>query len=286
MSFLGDLASIGSKATLRHFAIGEFTLDVVTEEAFQKTASKTQSAVESGARIVDHRIINPNEIMIRGTVVNYEIYDFMDDVFPQQNAILDSLDLPVSISAVTDYTRATVNRYAGTVKKGLEAVNKAKDLYGKIGSLSSLKDLPSLLNDNSQTDDRITRIKNTLEQIQASELLIEVMTSTGVYKNIQIDSIAVVRSSHGSAEFQIALSEMPTYDIEIVGGIDAQIKAPSATSKTQDKAKESKPQGKDKDKVEKAKVQSAKPQNKGKTVPQKSKKSALKTIIEGSKGLF
>lgn len=283
MSFLGDIFGGGGKATLRHFAIGSFTLDVITEENFQKTWTKSESAVESGARISDHRTSNPSEIMIRGTVVNYEIYDFVDEVFPELNPLLAKIDLPVQVSAVTDYTIATVNRYAGTVRKYANIANRTINTIGKISSISSLSDIPSLLNDTSSTDDRITRIKKTLEAIGDSETLIEVVTSTGVYKNVQIGGVSVTRPDHGNAEFTILLSEIPTYDVQVVGGIDAKIKTATNTSGKSTK-EPTKPTGKNKS--ERSATQSATPQNKGKTTPQKSNKSALKTIVDSAKGFI
>lgn len=277
MSLIEGILGSNGKIALRNFAIGTFTLDVVIEENFQRTWTKSESSVESGARISDHRVANPLEIMIRGRVVNYEALNFVQDVFPQTNTILNNLGLPIQVSGITDYTIATVNRYATNIKKYSNMADNIISKARKISQATSFSEIPSLLNDSSDTDDRITRIKNTLEQIADSETLIEVMTSMGLYKGVQIAGVSVVRNDHGSAEFSIVLTEIPTYDVEVVGGINAKIKA-----KTTDK-KESKPTGKEK--TERAESQSAKPQNKGKTTPQKSNKSALKALIDSAKGV-
>lgn len=283
MSFIGGILGSDKKATLRHFAIGTFTLDVVTEESFQKTWSKTESAVETGARISDHRIANPTEIMIRGVVVNYEIFDFVDEVFPEVNPLLANIGLPMQISSVTDGVIATVNRYAATAKRYVGYANTAIETVSKLRQAKSFSDVPSLLNDKSDTDDRITKIKYTLEAIAHSEELIDVMTSTGVYKGVQIGAISVVRNKHGDAEFSILLSEIPTYDLQVVGGIDAKIKKPETPKQAQSQT-ETKPTG-DK-KSDRPATQAAKPQNKGSTNPPKTQQSALKTIINSAKGLF
>lgn len=264
MSFLKGIFGNNKTATLRHFAIGTFTLDVVTEEQFQKTWTKSESAVETGARVSDHRVINPNEIMIRGTVVNYEPSEYLADEFPVVAGLLDTIPLPIGITAVTDQVRAAVNKYGSSIKEVKRVV------------------MATVMNDASATDDRITRIKKTLEQIADGEGLIEVLTSTGVYKNVQIAGVSVTRSRSGDAEFQIILSEVLTYDVQIVGGIDAKIKA-APTTQAQAQGQE-KPTGEKKS--ERPAKQSAKPQNKGKTTPQKSKKSALKTMVDSSKGFL
>lgn len=277
MSLIEGILGSNGKISLRHFAIGTFTLDVVIEENYQRTWTKSESSVESGARISDHRIANPIEIMIRGTVVNYENLNFVEDVFPQTTSLLNNLGLPIQVSGITNYTIATVNRYATNIKKYSNMADNVISKARKISQATSFSEIPSLLNDNSDTDDRITRIKNTLEQIADSETLIEVMTSMGLYKGVQISGVSVVRNNHGSAEFAIVLSEIPLYEVEVVGGIDAKIKP-----KTTDK-KESKPTGKEMS--ERPAAQSAKAQNKGKTTPQKSSKSALKALIDSAKGV-
>lgn len=266
MSFLSNIFGNNKTATFRHFAIGSFTLDVVTEEQFQKTWTKSESAVETGARITDHRIMNPNEIMIRGTVVNYEPAEFLSTQFPVVSSLLDTIPLPIQISAVTDQVRAAVNKYGSSVQEIKRTI------------------IASTMNDSSATDDRITRIKNTLEDIANSEGLIEVLTSTGVYKNVQIGAVSVTRNTLGNAEFQIFISEILTYDVQIVGGIDAKIKAPTATQAQGQAAPAAKPTGEKK--ADRPAKQAAKPQNKGKTTPQKSKKSALKTMVDSAKGIF
>src|SRR5574344_2913812 len=176
MSFLKNIFGNNKTATFRHFAIGTFTLDVVTEEQFQKTWTKSESAVETGARVTDHRVINPNEIMIRGTVVNYEPSEFLADEFPVVAGLLDTIPLPIGITAGTDQVRAAVNKYGSSIKEVKRAV------------------MATVMNDASGTDDRMTRIKKTLEQIADGEGLIEVLTSTGVYKNMQIAGVSVTRS--------------------------------------------------------------------------------------------
>lgn len=286
MSFMGGIVGNDNTATLRHFGIGTFTFDVVTEETFQQTWTKSESAVEVGAKISDHRIRNPQEIMIRGVVVNYEIYDFVGDVFPELNPLLNKIGLPIQVSSITDYTIATVNRYAGTARKYVNIGSRAIKTYGRLSEAKSLLDIPSLLNDKSATDDRITRVKKTLEAIANSEILIEVMTSTGVYTGIQISAIAVSRNDHGSAEFSLVLSEMPQYEVETVSGINAKVNAAStqASEKKSADAKTTSPVGQTK--TAKATTQSAPPQNKGTATVQKTKRSALRTIVLGGKGLF
>lgn len=258
MSFLSNIFGNNKTATFRHFAIGSFTLDVVTEEQFQKTWTKSESAVETGARISDHRIINPNEIMIRGTVVNYDPIDVFAEQFPVVSSLLDTIPLPIQVSAATDQIRAAVTKYSG--------INRSP----------VMSFMPSLINDSSETDDRITRIKNTLEQIANGEGLIEVLTSTGVYQNVQIGAVSVTRNRLGDAEFQILISEILTYDVQIVGGIDAKVKTTTAATSTTT-ATATKPTGEKKS--ERPAKQAARPQNKGKTTPQKSKKSVLKTVF-------
>lgn len=261
-----------STVTLRHFAIGNFTLDVVTEESHQLNITATESAVESGARITDHRIINPHEVMIRGTVVNYEPKSLLEDMFPEQSSLLDSIDLPISVSAVTDQIKHTVNQ----VKSVVATATKIGTKLSNIGFISKrLPNVQSFFNDLSEPEDRITQYKNTLEQIAINEDLIEVMTSTGLYSNIQINAVSVVRSDYGSAEFQIYLKEILTYDVEIVGGINVKIKAKESTKKEATKTMGDK-------KSDRPAVQASKAQNKGKTQPQKSKKSALKTIFDSA----
>ena len=257
MSFLSNIFGNNKTATFRHFAIGSFTLDVVTEEQFQKTWTKSESAVETGARISDHRIINPNEIMIRGTVVNYEPIEVFSEQFPIVSSLLDTIPLPIQVSAVTDQIRAAVNKYSG--------INRSP----------VMSFMPSLINDSSETDDRITRIKNTLEQIANGEGLIEVLTSTGVYQNVQIGAVSVTRNRLGDAEFQILISEILTYDVQIVSGIDAKIKAPTTAAGSTTTT--TKPTGEKKS--DRPAKQSARLQNKGKTTPQKSNKSVLKTVF-------
>lgn len=258
MSFLSNIFGNNKTATFRHFAIGSFTLDVVTEEQFQKTWTKSESAVETGVRISDHRIINPNEIMIRGTVVNYDPIDVFAEQFPVVSSLLDTIPLPIQVSAVTDQIRAAVNKYSG--------INRSP----------VMSFMPSLINDSSETDDRITRIKNTLEQIANGDGLIEVLTSTGVYQNVQISAVSVTRNRLGDAEFQILISEILTYDVQIVGGIDAKVKTTTAATSTTTTTA-TKPTGAQKS--DRPATQSAKPQNKGKTTPQKSNKSILKTVF-------
>lgn len=267
MSFLNDLVGFKSKVTLSHFAIGDFTLDAIVEEAFEASVTLTESAVESGARISDHKVINPRAAVIRGTIVNYDVKDFVSQVFPETDALLNSVGLPVSVSAITEYTRATVNRYAGIVKKYAQAASTAYGIYNKLGTIKSITDIPSLLNDNSDTDDRITRIKSTLEALCFSDELLTVSTSGGQYTNISLVSVSLTRVGN-SAEVAIAFREVPTFSVETVSGINAVIKPATAN------------------KAEKAKTQSASPQNKGKTQPQKSKKSALKSLVDSAKGVL
>ena len=278
MSFLNDLIGSKSKITLSHFAIGDFTLDAIVEEAFEASVTLTESAVESGARISDHKIRNPRAAVIRGTIVNYDIEDSFSQIFPQTDALFNNMQLPVSVSAVTEYSRATVNRYAGTVKKYAQAAKTAYGIYNKLGTIKSITDIPSLLNDNSATDDRITRIKNTLEALCFSEELLTVSTSGGQYTSVSLVSVSLTLIGN-SAEVSIAFREVPTFSVETVSGINAVIKPVSTTAENKNKPATT-------NKAEKAKTQSAKPQNKGKTQPQKSKKSALKSIVDSAGGLF
>lgn len=278
MSFLNDLVGFKSKITLSHFAIGGFTLDAIVEEAFEASVTLTESAVESGARISEHKIRNPRAAVIRGTIVNYDIEDSFSQIFPQTDALFNNMQLPVSVSAVTEYSRATVNRYAGTVKKYAQAAKTAYGIYNKLGTIKSITDIPSLLNDNSATDDRITRIKNTLEALCFSEELLTVSTSGWQYTSVSLVSVSLTRIGN-SAEVSIAFREVPTFSVETVSGINAVIKPVSKTAENKNKPATT-------NKAEKAKTQSAKPQNKGKTQPQKSKKSALKSIVDSAKGAF
>ena len=280
MSFLNDLVGFKSKITLSHFAIGGFTLDAIVEEAFEASVTLTESAVESGARISDHKIRNPRAAVIRGTIVNYDVEDSFSEIFPEADALLNSMDMLVSVSAITEYTKATVNRYAGTVKKYAQAATTAYGIYNKLGTIKSITDIPSLLNDNSATDDRITRIKNTLEALCFSEELLTVSTSGGQYTSVSLVSVSLTRIGN-SAEVSIAFREVPTFSVETVGGINAVIKPVSKTAENKNKNKPATA-----NKAEKAKTQSASPQNKGKTQPQKSKKSALKSIVDSAKGAF
>ena len=276
MSFLNDLVGFKSKITLSHFAIGGFTLDAIVEEAFEASVTLTESAVESGARISEHKIRNPRAAVIRGTIVNYDVEDSFSQIFPQTDALFNNVQLPVSVSAVTEYSRATVNRYAGTVKKYAQAATTAYGIYNKLGTVKSITDIPSLLNDNSATDDRITRIKNTLEALCFSEELLTVSTSGGQYTSVSLVAVSLTRIGN-SADVSIAFREVPTFSVETVSGINAVIKPVSKTA-------ESKPATENK--AEKAKIQSASAQNKGRTQPQKSKKSALKSIVDSAKGAF
>ena len=260
MSFLNDLIGSKSKITLSHFAIGDFTLDAIVEEAFEASVTLTESAVESGARISEHKVINPRAAVIRGTIVNYDIEDSFSQIFPQTDALFNNMQLPVSVSAVTEYSRATVNRYAGTVKKYAQAAKTAYGIYNKLGTVKSITDIPSLLNDNSATDDRITRIKNTLEALCFSEELLTVSTSGGQYTSVSLVSVSLTRIGN-SAEVSIAFREVPTFSVETVSGINAVIKPVSKTAENKNKPATA-------NKAEKAKTQSASPQNKGKTQPQ------------------
>ena len=278
MSFLNDLVGFKSKITLSHFAIGDFTLDAIVEEAFEASVTLTESAVESGARISDHKVINPRAAVIRGTIVNYDVEDLFSKIFPEADALLNSMDMPVSVSAITEYTRATVNRYAGVVKKYAQAATTAYGIYNKLGTVKSITDIPSLLNDNSATDDRITRIKNTLEALCFSEELLTVSTSGGQYTSVSLVAVSLTRIGN-SAEVSIAFREVPTFSVETVSGINAVIKPVSKTAENKNKPATE-------NKAEKAKTQSAKPQNKGKTQPQKSKRSALNAITTGVKRTF
>ena len=270
MSFIKGLLG-SSTVTLRHFAIDDFTLDVVTEETHQFGVTSTESAVESGARITDHRVINPHEVMIRGVVVNYEPKSQIDEMFPQTTTLLEVIPLPIQVSAVTDQIRHAVGKAQSIVSKGY-SIGK------KLSNLPLLaKNFPNatgFFNDLSESDDRISKFKTTLEQIAMTEDTIEVMTSTGLYANMQISSVSVVRGNHGSAEFQIYLKEILTYDVEMVGGINARV---VEKTKESDKKAE-KPIGEKKS--ERPQQQAAKPQNKGKTAPQKSSnQSALYKIF-------
>lgn len=278
MSFLNDLVGVKSNITLSHFAIGDFTLDAIVEEAFEASATMTESAVESGARLSEHKIRNPRVGVIRGTIVNYDTQDSFSQVFPQTDALFNNIQLPVSVSAVTEYARSTVNRYAGTVKKYAQAASTAYGIYNKLGTVKSITDIPSLLNDNSPTDDRITRIKNTLEALCFSEEFLTVSTSGGEYTQVSLVGVAIVRVGN-SADVSISFREIPTFSVETVSGINAVIKPVSKTAENKNKPATT-------NKAEKAKTQSAKPQNKGKTQPQKSKKSALKSIVDNAGGLF
>lgn len=278
MSFLNDLVGFKSNITLSHFAIGGFTLDAIVEEAFEASVTVTESAVESGARISDHKIRNPRAAVIRGTIVNYDVQDSFSEIFPQTDALLNNIQLPVPISAITEYTRATVNRYAGTVRKYGRAATTAYGIYNNIGTVKSITDIPSLLNDNSSTDDRITRIKNTLEALCFSEDFLTVSTSGGEYTKVSLIAVTLVRVG-SSAEVSISFREIPTFSVETVSGINAVIKPVSKTAENKNKPATA-------NKAEKAKTQSASPQNKGKTQPQKSKKSALKSIVDSAKGVF
>ena len=134
------------------------------------------------------------------------------------------------------------------------------------------------MNDNSATDDRITRIKNTLEALCFSEELLTVSTSGGQYTSVSLVAVSLTRIGN-SAEVSIAFREVPTFSVETVGGINAVIKPVSKTAENKNKPATE-------NKAEKAKTQSASPQNKGKTQPQKSKKSALKSIVDSAKGAF
>lgn len=278
MSFLSSLVGIKQNVTLSHFAIGDFTLDAIVEEAFEANVTMTESAIESGARVSEHKIKNPRVGVIRGTIVNYEVKDTIAQIFPETDALLNNIQLPVPISAVTEYTRAAVNRYAGTIKKYAQAASKVYDAAGKIGEIKSISDIPSLLNDSSPTDDRIIKIKNTLEALCFSDDLLTISTSGGEYTSVSLISVAITRVGN-SADVSISFREIPTFSVETVSGINAVIKPVSKTAENKNKPATA-------NKAEKAKTQSAKPQNKGKTQPQKSKKSALKSIVDSAGGLF
>lgn len=255
MSFLSALNGLRSKITVQHFSIGGFTLDAVVEEAFDVSATLTESAVESGARVSDHKIKNPRAGAIRGVIVNYEVSDGFSQLFPEVDAKLKELNLPVAISSATDYIRATVNRFVAPVTKVLNS------------------GIPTFLNDLSSTDDRITKIKSTLEALCFSGDLLTVSTSSGEYTQISLLAVSVVRVND-SAEVSLSFREVPTYDVEMVEGINAVIKPQQQQTKAE---ATNKPQSANK--ADKAVLQSAKPQNKGKTQPQQSKKSVLKSIF-------
>lgn len=278
MSFLNDLMGIKGKVTLSHFAIGDFTLDAIVEESFDASVTLTESAIESGARISDHKIKNPRAFVIRGTIVNYETKDTISQVFPEADALFNKVQLPASISSVTEYTRATVNRYAGIVKGYIQTASKVYDAYNKLGEIKSITDIPNLLNDTSETDDRIIKIKNTLEALCFSEDFLTVTTSGGEYTQVSIISSTVVRVG-ASANVTIVCREVPTFNVERVSGINAIVKNPAKKAEDQNKPASNK-------KSDQSSKQSAEPKNKGKTQPQKSKKSALKSITESVGGLF
>lgn len=267
MSFLNELTGFGSKVALSHFAIGSFTLDAIDEESFESSVTLTESAIESGARLSDHKIKNPRVVLIRGVIVNYETKDTISQIFPQSDALLNRFQLPVSVSAITEYTRATVNRYAGVIKKYAQTASRVYDAYNKLGTVKSITDIPSLLNDDSETDDRITKIKNTLDSLCFSDELLTITTSTGQYTKVSVLSYTLVRVGV-TATVAITLREVPTFDVEMVGGINAVVKSP--TKKVEENNKPA-----TENKTDKAKTQSAKPQNKGKTQPQKTKESAI-----------
>lgn len=231
MSFLNELVGFRTNVTLSHFSIGGFTLDAIVEEAFEASVTMTESAVESGARISDHKIKNPRAGVIRGTIVNYDVQDSFSEIFPQADILLNNVQLPVSVSAITEYTRSTVNRYAGTVRKYTQAATTAYGIYNKLGSVKSITDIPSLLNDNSATDDRITRIKNTLEALCFSDELLTISTSGGEYTQVSLLAVTLVRVGN-SADVSISFREIPTFDVEIVGGINAVIKPIAKTAET------------------------------------------------------
>lgn len=263
MSFLNNILGYAGSVNLRSFSIGSFTLDAVAEETYQRTVTKTESAVETGAKISDHRIVHPVGIVIRGTVVNYELPKPPIRHYSEVETLLDVIPLPISVSVVTDQIRHTVNKFTNIFNKA-KSVNRISNF------------LPNTINDFSATDDRVTQIKNTIEALQDSDEFLEVMTSTGVYKNITVDGVSVIRNDHGSAEFQIYLSEVMTYDVEVVEGINAVVKAPAPAAGAATKKPEAKPQGAVKS--DRPAVQSSKPQNKGNTQPQKRKESAIVSI--------
>lgn len=261
MSFLATPNAIASKITLQHFSIGGFTLDAVVEEGFEVSATLSESAVESGARVSDHKVKNPRAGVIRGIIVNYEVSDGFSQLFPSVDAKLKELNLPIAISSSTDYIRATVNRFVAPVTKALNS------------------GIPSFLNDSSSTDDRITKIKSTLEALCFSDDLLTVSTSGGEYTQVSLLAVSVVRVND-SAEVSLSFREVLTYDVETVKGINAVIKPQKkATAEATNK-----PQTENK--ADKAKQQSAKPQNKGKTQPQQSKKSAIVGGGEWAKKTF
>lgn len=278
MSFLNDLVGFKSKVTLSHFSIGSFTLDAIVEESFESSVVLTESAIESGAKLSDHKVANPRAVVIRGKIVNYDIQDTLSEIFPEADELLNKFDLPVGITAITDYTRATVNRYAGKVKKYALAVDRAYSAYGKLSSVKSITDIPSLLNDNSATDDRITRIKNTLDALCFNDEFLTIQTSSGQYTQASLLTATVVRVGN-SADVSISFREVPTFDVELVSGINAVIKKP--VKKVEETNKPASV-----NKAEKPKAQSATPQNKGRTQPQKAKKSVLKSISDSVGGIF
>lgn len=269
MSFLKDLAGIQSKATISHFSVLGVTLDCVVEETVVATNTISDSAVESGARVADHKVRNAREGVIRGIVVNYEVADSFSQLAPGLSGALGKLSLPSKISGITNQAIATVNRYAGKAKKIINTAKRAAGVINKVRGMNSLKDIATLLNDDSATDDRITRVKNTLEQIAYLEDFVTITTSLGVYNKISLTGVTVTRQNNGSAEFQISFKEFLTYDVEMVQGIDAKIKA---------KVEEKKPIAAKK--AARPAAQAAKPLSKGATVPQKSNQSAARTIAK------
>ncbi len=202
------------KATISGRAIGSIIFDVVTEENHVSSLKVTQNPIEDGSVIADHAVLDPKQLTIIGTVVNYEPnkrvaakpssksrrnqllragVDFLDAVVPP-------VKLPGKIS-----TEDMQRNIADKLSAFSPIVAKNPRPIGDV-----LADIVKIFRKQDKTPplSRVAQAYADLLACQKSGIPVTVQTGLCAYDNMVITSIAIPQKQDGSGIFTITLREV------------------------------------------------------------------------------
>lgn len=138
--FADGLLAIGAPAQIQEVGIGGFRLFARTSEQVQRTAQAPTSALEDGALVSDHVIIDPMVITIQGTVADIYLEPRPEDVVSRYSAKVGMISsfLPerqqaqlAQATMLATGARDAVRRVSDLIEAGGNAVEMFGDKSGE-----------------------------------------------------------------------------------------------------------------------------------------------------------
>lgn len=163
--------------------IETFALDVTSESTHASTLQVTTNPVESGGRVADHIVVDPDSVTISGVVVTYERPDAF--LYP-----VPGIPFPISQDVVAGLFDGRLNTVDPDVQWQLEDSRIAQFTGLAVNELSNavapwLPDAGALFGQDQSSDNlRLQQKYSRLRQIQRSGNICRVVTDAYVYESM------------------------------------------------------------------------------------------------------